>query len=301
MRAFAYCFREARVALWRRRRPAAVSILVIATAILVLAAFLVVTGNLEAMLARWSSVAELSIYFRDDASAADQAAVERVVLESGLVASREYVSKEEAVTRFKRDFPDLASAADDLEQNPFPASLELRLRPEGAGDTAVERLAGALARRPGVADVRYDRRWLDRLARVSALVRWTGYVLAAVLVLAAALSVASVVRLGLHERRDEIEIMELVGAPVSFIRGPFVAEGIVQGGAGALVALALTWAGFLVGKARVTAYLAEIANPLPIQFLPWPTAAWLVLGGMAVGCAGGLIASRRGAPAPARR
>ena len=64
-----------------------------------------------------------------------------------------------------------------------------------------------------------------------------GLALALLMALAAAVTVATVVRLGLHARRDEIEIMELVGAPLAFIRGPFVAEGLLQGGIGALVAL----------------------------------------------------------------
>ena len=68
--------------------------------------------------------------------------------------------------------------------------------------------------------------------------------------LAAAVTVASVVRLGLQARHDEIEIMQLVGSPISFIRGPFIAEGVLQGGLGALIALAVLWAGFC-GRGRL--------------------------------------------------
>lgn len=295
MRALGYAIRQAASTLWQRRRPATLSIVTIATAILVLAVFLVLSKNLESLLARWGSVAELSVYFLDDASAADQAAVERTALESGLVADREYVSKAEAVRRFKRDFPDLASAADPAGGNPFPASLEVRLRPERAGDAAVERLAGALTRAPGVADVRYDRRWLDRLSRLTDFVRWTGFVLAGVLILAAALTVASVVRLGLHERRDEIEIMDLVGAPAAYVRGPFVVEGILQGGAGAILALLIAWGGFAVFAARYASLLAELVDLSTVRFLPWTTSTVLVLGGMLVGCVGGFVATRRAA------
>ena len=88
---------------------------------------------------------------------------------------------------------------------------------------------------PGVADVRYDRQWLDRAAvgrsASSAASAWCS---ARVLTLAAALTVANVVRLALYARRDEIEIMQLVGAPQAYIRGPFVMEGVLQGGIGAL-------------------------------------------------------------------
>ncbi len=86
---------------------------------------------------------------------------------------------------------------------------------------------------PGVADVRYDREWLGRLASGLDAVRGAGLALALLMAVAAALTVAAVVRLGLHARRDEIEIMKLVGSPMTFIRGPFVAEGLLQGGIGA--------------------------------------------------------------------
>ena len=73
--------------------------------------------------------------------------------------------------------------------------------------------------------------------------------LGAVLTLAAALTVANVVRLALHARRDELEIMQLVGAPQVYIRGPFVMEGVLQGGLGALAALAALAMTFLALRA----------------------------------------------------
>ena len=80
---------------------------------------------------------------------------------------------------------------------------------------------------------RYDREWLARVASGLNAIRGAGFALALLMALAAAVTVAAVVRLGLHARRDEIEIMKLVGSPVAFIRGPFIAEGLLQGGLGA--------------------------------------------------------------------
>ena len=97
--------------------------------------------------------------------------------------------------------------------------------------------AGILIGVAGVGDaVHYVSRFRASLASGLAAVRGAGLVLALVMALAAAVAVASVVRLGLHARRDELEIMQLVGSPIAFIRGPFVAEGVLQGGLGALIA-----------------------------------------------------------------
>ena len=89
--------------------------------------------------------------------------------------------------------------------------------------------------------MRYDREWLARVGSALDTVRAAGFGLALLMGLAAAVTVATVVRLGLVARHDEIEIMELVGAPLTYIRGPFVAEGLLQGGIGALLAILFLW------------------------------------------------------------
>jgi cell division transport system permease protein len=148
-------------------------------------------------------------------------AIEAALDESGVAAGREYVSKAQALTRFRSEFADLASLTDDLDDNPFPASLEVRVRPEaeqsGQADALVKRIAGM----PGVADVRYDREWLARVSSGFNAVRGAAFALALLMAVAAAVTVAAVVRLGLHARRDEIEIMKLVGSPIGFIRRSF--------------------------------------------------------------------------------
>jgi len=118
-----------------------------------------------------------------------------------------------------------------------------------------------------------------------------GLVLAAVLTIAAALTVANVVRLALYARRDEIEIMQLVGAPQAYIRGPFVMEGVLQGGAGALVALAALATAFFLLRAQYLIPLATAVNLTSIHFLSAGMCVLVLAGGMAVGCLGGLAAA----------
>jgi cell division transport system permease protein len=110
--------------------------------------------------------------------------------------------------------------------------------------------------------------------------------------LAAAVTVASVVRLGLQARSDEIEIMQLVGSPIAFIRGPLVAEGVFQGGLGALIALFVLWIGFAAAGAWWGTELTSMLEGDSIRFLPARLCAALVAGGMMVGAAGGFAAAR---------
>ena len=293
MRALAYFFAEAAASLWRGRRAAILSILTIAGGLFVLGFFLALNTNLQRVVGRWTASAELSVYLKDDATQSQLKSVDELIAKSGMAVRHEYVSKDQAAARFKQDFPDLAAAANQLESSPFPASFEVRLKPDvqEAGN-AVDNLAASLSALNGVADVRYDRRWLTRLTGVVRMVRALGLAIVVLLAIASAVTVANVVRLATYARQDEIEIMELVGAPLAYVRGPFVVEGVLQGGVGAIVALLLLWAVFAAASARYGGLISETIGLGAITFLPFQICLIIIVGGMLLGCAGGFIVAR---------
>jgi cell division transport system permease protein len=291
MRALRYSFAEALVSLKRGRQSGLLATGTIALALFVLGGFLIVTANLERLGAEWSSTAEMSVYLEDAVTDEQRRGIESALAASDIIASREYVSKDAAMTRFKETFKDVAESIETLGANPLPASYEVRLKTGSAAEAGIDDLGGKLRGTAGVADVRYDREWLSRLMSAIDVIRGVGLMLAAVLTFAAALTVASVVRLALHARRDEIEIMQLVGAPPAYIRGPFVMEGTIQGGLGALAAVVALAVAFLALRGRFLVPLAAAVNLSSITFLPVELAVVLVIGGMAVGCVGGLIAA----------
>ncbi len=132
MRALKYFFDEALASLMRGLKTAAIATATIAVAFIVLGAFLILTSNLERLFARWQNAAEFSVYLADTVTADERSAVEKALRESTVVGAAEPVSKEEALRRFRQNFPTLADAAGDLPANPLPASFEIRLRPEAS-------------------------------------------------------------------------------------------------------------------------------------------------------------------------
>jgi cell division transport system permease protein len=293
MRALRYFLTEAVASLWRGWRAASLAILTIAAGLFVLGFFLIANDNVQRLTGRWTESAELSVYLTDDATPEHLAVISDLIDKSGLAATRTYVSKDEAARRFREDFPDLAPAAEKLDSNPFPASFDVHLNPSvREAEAAIDTLATTLGGLAGVADVRYDRRWLSRLNTAIRFVRGIGLLIVAMLAVAAALTVANVVRLAAAARRDEIEIMRLVGAPFAYVRGPFIVEGVLQGGAGAVVAVGLLWGAFLAGRARYGAMAAEALGLGSLTFLPLELVLGLVAGGMLLGCVGGVIVAR---------
>lgn len=296
MTVIGYAFEEALASLWRSGRSALVSIGTIAIAFATLGGFLLLSVNVQDMLDRWLEAAEISVYLHDTATNVEREALEQMLRARPEVAAVEYVPKELALQRFRADFPELADVTASLSQNPFPSALEVRLRTDADADADADAAAETLARdvsgRAGVGDVRFDRRWLARLLAVVTSARVAGAVVAGILMLGAAFTVGAVVRLSLYARRDELEIMALVGAPFTYIRGPFVVEGMLLGGLGAAVALvAVSILYSLLGR-WLGSDLAGLAAAGQLRFLGFGEIAIMLLGGVSVGAAAGTLASR---------
>ncbi len=288
MRALEYAFRQGWRGLRRSGSGGLLAIVAIAAATLALGVVLVLTGNVERLIARWTAASEFSVFLRDDATSDQRGAIEAAIDGSGMAVRRGFVPREEAAARFRREFGLLAAPADALETTPFPSSIEVQVRP----GVDVTPLTTRVATMAGVDDVRYDREWLASLDDGLRAVRIIGGAIALVLALAAAATAASIVRLGLEARRGEIDIMRLVGSPAAYVRGPFMAEGLLQGGVGAVAGLLLLWVGY---RAALGAWgpglTAFLDGERPVFLGPWLTVG-LVGSGMLLGALGGWVASR---------
>jgi cell division transport system permease protein len=245
---------------WRHSPgPNVLAVATLAAVLFVAGTNLLVLANVSSRVGRWKDDLRVSIYLNDDASASDVDALDAKVAALPGVAKVIRVDKDEALRRFQATFRDLADVPSELGKNPLPASLEVVLDPgPRARDTA--HLVGAAATgAPPVEEVRYDQAVLDRIDAILDVARWGGASLGLVVFTAVAFVVAGVLRLTVHARRDEIEIMRLVGAPPMMVRGPFLVAGLAQGLAGSACAL------FLVEAARRA--LHAYAGPSPAELL----------------------------------
>jgi cell division transport system permease protein len=290
LRAIYYFLQEALTSLWRSRLVNAVSIGTIAVSLFVLGAFLTVASALSSLVTRWTETVQVIVYLDDDVEPRVLSSLENRLREDPAVGKLERVSREQALARFRSMFRDLSSLPEDLGENPFPASLELTLKPSLQAPADVERLAKAFTGVPGVREIQYDLLWIERLSTGIRLVRVVGAFLGGILVLAAVFTISNVIRLTIYAREDELDIMRLVGATRAYVKGPFVTEGVIQGGLGGFVASLLLWSAL----AWLSRDLAT-SDVLPHATLALsPTIALsLVAGGMAVGLAGSLMSLSR--------
>lgn len=286
-----YCLDEASTSLRRRWRVALLSTLLLAAAVLVIAAALAASGALRDVTTRMTEAAELSVYMSRDATTAQRDGAAQVARADAAVATADVLDAEAATARVTADFPDLASVITALPERPFGAVIEARLA-SSATEAQVEALVARLQASPGVDDVIYDREVLRRVLLTVSTVRRVVTTLAVLLALAAFAVVAAVLRLGYYARRDEIEVLGLVGAPPRAITGPFVAEGVVQAAVGTIVALVAlrvgTWA---VWRGPAAAWARALELP-DVPFLTWQHVLTLSMATLVAGALAGWVGSR---------
>jgi cell division transport system permease protein len=291
LRALAYFLEEAFTSLWRSRLINALSIGTIAVSLFVLGAFLTVASNLNDVVARWAQKVQVTFYLEDGLEDRIRESLENRLTSDPSVESLVHVTRAEALQRFRSLFRDLRTLPDDLGENPFPASLEVTIKAERQSADDVRRLVQAYEHAPGVKEVQYDLLWIERLATAVRLVRGVGGFLGGILVLAGVFTISNVIRLTVYARQDELDIMRLVGATRAYVKGPFVVEGMIQGGLGGALAVALLWGAF-----RLLAQDALSSSDLlgrTAVFLPAPLCLAIVVGGMGVGVIGSLVSLGR--------
>jgi cell division transport system permease protein len=297
--ALRYFLREALVGLLRSWRVSLLAILTIGVSIFLAGLVLLVSQNLSSSIDRWRAEARLVVYLDSGIDAAERDAVERALREAPWTSSVVAVPAEESARRFLSAFPSLTELVADARYGSLPESFEAELRSATAEEEPRFRdWSRRLAELPGVEIVDDDRDWISDVEALLALVRGVGTLLTAVLLGAAVFTIAAVVRLTSFLYRDEIAVMRLVGATEFYIRGPFYAEGILQGLFGAAAALVALGAAHLSLATRLGGSL--VLTIAARNFLSAAEIALLFLFGGAAGLAGALVSLGRERPASER-
>lgn len=293
LRALGYAFEEAVVELWRNRLVNLISIATIAVSLFILGIFLSISANLNELMEGWASRVQLTLYLEPEATSEEEETLRTFLAKSPEAESFEYVSKEDAVSRFRSYFPELEALPDLLETNPLPASFEVNVAVLFRAPEQVRAFARRLASVPGVSEADYDLLWIERLSAIIELTQVLGLAVGAALVLASVFTIFNVIKLTVYGRQDEIGIMRLVGATHAYIRGPFLVEGILQGGLGGLLALAFLYLSheFLLREALRSFQLLPASDWL--HFVPPSTWLFILAGGMLVGLFGSLLSVRK--------
>lgn len=270
----------------------ATTVLAVATAtftMLGMGVFLLLYLNAQEALGSLKEEIKVVVYLRDEASPGEIARVRSEVSGDPAVAAVEFVSREQALAAFRTQFPSEERLLNGLGDNPFPASLVVKVGPAYRSSEQVGMLVQKLKALAEVDEVLYSQDWIDNLAVAVRYLRVLGMGIGVVLAASMVTILANTIKLTLYARREEIEILRLIGATTGFIRMPFVLEGALLGGAGAACALLLLRALFGLAEGRLALKGTFWGMGRGLAFLPDRVLVAFLLLGVMLGCLGSLV------------
>ncbi len=293
---FGFLLGEALRDLRRAGRVAVSAILLISLSLAALGAFWLLSSNLGQAIAQFRERVKVIVYLKREPPAAEaNALAERVRRMPGVAAVR-YVGKTEALGTLRQVLGKDAAVADSLPQNPLPASLEITPTEEGSTLEGSRELVTRLSALPETDEVGGGVEWMDRFAHGQRLLWLFALGVGAVLAGAAILTVSTATALVLHVRRDEMEIMRLVGAPEHVVRLPLLLQGMMQGLIGAVLAIWVLIGCYAILGPRIEPLVTEALGVTRLTFLRPLNVVSLMVAGTLLGGLGGLMA--RGRPEP---
>jgi len=286
-------FRDAFGHLARAKTRHTVSFAVLVLSFLMAGLFLSLSNNLRARARTLSRDVAVVVYVNAAASSEERTAIADRARLSPLIASVRSIAPEEAAGRFLQEFPDLKDVLDNLGSNPLPASIEATLRDPAAPEEPVSKLMDEIKALPGVDDIQFNRRWADRIRALGRLSDAVGLFVGGLLILISVAVVSGAIRLNILGRREEIDILHLVGATNSYIRSPFLLEGVILGAAGGAVAAGLVTLAAYLFPLYLGQSLGALQDLIGFEPLSIGQFAGLVAGGAAAGLLGSLAALGR--------
>ncbi len=281
-------FKEAIISLKRNWVMSMAAISTVALSLLVLGLFAFVALTLDDLITSFERQVEIEVFLKDEAPFQEVQALQEKIISWKEVKNVKYVSKEEALRKFKEKYKDNPEMIEAIPGNPLPASFQISLK----NPKNVVRVAKRLEGRKEIDEVKYGQQVVEKLFAVTKVVRMIGLLFILLLGFASLSLIVITIRLAIFARRNEVSIMRLVGASNWFIRLPFLLEGMGQGLIGAIIAI------ILIHFTRVTFFekIAKSLSFLPISFgfdLFLKLSASLIVAGLCIGALGSSIALRR--------
>jgi cell division transport system permease protein len=281
------------------RRPA-VSVLstgAIGVSLLVVGLVALAAANVSRLTTRWDRGVSMIVYLEDDVTPERARAIGEILAQVQAIERVDYIPSDMAHRRLQETLGARHELLDGVEIGFLPASLEVKLaggvREVAAASPVIERLR----RTDGVEEVELLGDWVERLSTLLGTLRAVGLALALLVGGACVYVIAGTIKLGMYARRDELEVLRLVGATDGFIRWPLLVEGALHGTLGAGLALSLLYVVYRLGAPALERMLAGVVVGLELTFFAPPLWTAALVAGLLLGVFGSWLAVGRHAEA----
>lgn len=287
-----YTLKQGFVQIFRNRNMGIASIFSITAMLLILGLFFVLLTNITlAMNSVKEDFETLQVYLLDETGKEQADTMIETIKSFNGVSKAEYLSKEDALNDWRKEWKDSAYLLDSLPGNPLPNSIVVTVSQIEYADVVVEKLQ----KLDGIEGVKYYKDTVEKLIRVTNSIKVAGFLIIIFLIFVSVVVVSNTIKLTVLARVREIEIMKYVGATNWFIRGPFLVEGIMIGIISSLIAAGLV--SFLYGKMIKSVgdqvFLVLGTPMVSVDFLASNLIYIFVAIGVSVGACGSIISMRK--------
>ena len=284
-----YYFHEVFLSMVRKRWMTFASIGTVTVSLFVLGVFLVLIMNMTKMATALESQVQISAYLIDGLTAEEQKEIARTMKDLSTISKIEYVPKDQALKTLQERLGEQKKILDALgDSNPLPNYFLVTVK----NSSDVKRTAEVIAEIYGVEEVKYGQDVATNLFDLTHLIRVFGLMLMAILALATVFIISNTIRLTIFARRKEIAIMKYVGATDSFIRWPFVLEGILLGFIGGSVSAIILRSFYAAMTEKIYATLTFFPLIEQFPFMNYLT-LFLISSGMLIGILGSTISLKK--------
>ncbi len=284
-----YSVKLAFQSLWHEKWINLLSMLTIAMGLLVLTVVMSSVYNVNLFARKLPERFFVMAYLRDGLSEKETQDIINSIKSRGAIDRVKYISKADALRELKTSLKDAEYVLEGLDENPLPASIEIRMKKEAVGPESVKSFADSLRKIGGIEDVQYGEKFLASLHSMKTGMETIGIILAAVMVAGIVFICYSTVKILFYRRKDEIETLKLLGATRGFIRMPFVIEGGLIGAVGGMI-------GAVIAAVFYFSVFYRLSATVPIvRAVVFPTDLFLSLPvvGLFLGITGSFIAMGR--------
>ena len=285
-----YFFRQALGNIFENRMVHLIGVGTMVIAFLIFDAFVLSFVNINAWTQERGRTLTMSIYFKGDPDRSAIEDIQRDLLNYPVSITR-FISKQDAMKSLRRRLGEKVGLLDGLKENPLPASLEIILSRDEIDDSLPYELKKKLESIENVDEVQYSEEWIDQIQAVMGAIEIAGLIFGGLLFLAALFIVTNTIKLTIYSRKDEIEILKLVGATNGFVRAPFLIEGSIQGFLGGSVAMSILFLGYILVINKVD--LGIGFGALDLVFLSPESILLLVATSMIAGLIGSIVSLGR--------
>lgn len=223
----------------------AITIITIAVSILIVSAFSLFFVNANEIINSWKKGIRIMAYLEPGVPEVNITELKQKIKRINGIQDVRFIPKSKALQLLKKQMKRQSSLFENLKENPLPDAFEIRLIASSQNQDKVEIIATRLESFPQVDEVEYGKKWLGRFTNFFNLFRLIGYAMGGLFFMAAVLIVANTIRLMLYSRREEVEIMRLVGATDRFIKAPFYIQGLIQGTFGGIIGITILFITFM--------------------------------------------------------